>query len=187
MRFSHIISLDLLAISGALAATVPSNNSTPTHFERLGLTWPPLPGFSCCMFVTAEPRWQGPRNYGCVPPNRCGTLLLSSLLLRARLKTIHPLTENLPVYLLDYSGGQVSSFGPDKNSGLCQLYEYVYPTSRLTYSILTLVFLLRRHDDCTGAMLESTNPGFEIMPADWDLRAQSVMCAGSQSAASDDD
>lgn len=83
MHFTRIIGLNLLAIPGALAATVPGNDSTPTTFSRLSLTWPPLPGFSCCMFVTAEPRWQGDRDYGCVPPDRCSTLLMSSLRLRA--------------------------------------------------------------------------------------------------------
>ena len=31
------------------------------------------PGYTCCVYWTTDPGWEGAKAYGCIPPNQCGT------------------------------------------------------------------------------------------------------------------
>jgi hypothetical protein len=73
MYFTNLLIPILLTIPGALATTSATIDD-PDTLNRLSFGWLPSPDYTCCVYLTTDPEWQGARTYGCIPPNRCSEL-----------------------------------------------------------------------------------------------------------------
>jgi hypothetical protein len=116
MFFTNLIIPLLLTTPGALATT-PATSENPDTLNLLSFGWSPSPDYTCCVYLTTEPEWQGARTYGCIPPNRCSGYREPCPIID------HPLITWQTVFILDAFENGISSLGLDVAAGTCHLFE----------------------------------------------------------------
>jgi len=128
-----------------------------------------------CVFATSFPQWQGFWQHACGPPNECCKRLF--LIIRTEGKTTADIASFL--HVVKFSGsvsGSISSLGPDKSAGVCQVYTYAVSSFLLFFHANKEP----REPDCNGAYLGFlAYPGNDDLPSlGWDNRVASVRCSG---------